>query len=102
MKTPENPIQTFVHMTTNALHRRSRRSDLIDIPQWMYTSWDVDIDRTECIGIGGFGKIYRAEWMGQVSLLTTSIKHLIICLQVVAVKEINEEIRELDSETMKV
>jgi hypothetical protein len=37
--------------------------DVNDLPFWLVTSWEVDIERKK-IGAGGFGKVYPAKWHG--------------------------------------
>ena len=54
----------FMQQAVRVIQRYSTSAqDVNDLPSWLVTSWEVDIERKK-IGAGGFGKVYPAKWHG--------------------------------------
>jgi hypothetical protein len=59
-----NTERMFVQKAVGVIQRYSTSTqDVNDLPTWLVTSWEVDIERKK-IGAGGFGKVYPAKWHG--------------------------------------
>lgn len=59
-----NTERMFMQQAVRVIQRYSTSAqDVNDLPTWLVTSWEVDIERKK-IGAGGFGKVYPAKWHG--------------------------------------
>jgi hypothetical protein len=60
----DNTERIFMQQAVRVIQTHSASGqDMNDLPSWLVTSWEVDIERRR-IGSGGFGKVYPAKWHG--------------------------------------
>ncbi|KAL0954109.1 hypothetical protein HGRIS_005255 [Hohenbuehelia grisea] len=87
-KTSQDATEKFIRIAFDSLKRLSKKP-VTGIQHWSVTSLEVTFDPDDednCIGMGGFGNIYKGEWNGEV----------------VAVKEMySEDARLLDRDKLK-
>lgn len=74
----DQPSERFIRRAVNALQKVSTGALRSDIASWQITSLEVDYQRTEetCLGVGGFGKVFRGQWHGEVLHLTSYMVNL--------------------------
>lgn len=63
------PSERFIRRAVSALQGVSSGSTRHVLP-WQITSLEVEYERTEenCLGAGGFGKVFKGEWHGEVGI----------------------------------
>ncbi|KAH9476950.1 Dual specificity protein kinase shkA [Psilocybe cubensis] len=64
----EQPSERFIRRAVDVLKKVSIGFVRDDIAPWEITSLEVEYEAVEdaCIGVGGFGKVFRGYWHGEV------------------------------------
>ncbi|KAF8154118.1 kinase-like domain-containing protein [Crassisporium funariophilum] len=79
----DQPSEMFMRRAVTALQKASSGPVSTSIPLWQITSFEVAYDGEEidCLGTGGFGKVFKGRWHGECIRSKYSEEHLSVRLR---------------------